>query len=45
MFKMVALILAIELRKAMADSALIGFPKMWKLVPTMNPIKEITIIS
>jgi hypothetical protein len=43
--KMPALIEAIELRKTRADSALIGFPKIWKLVPIANPINEIAIIS
>lgn len=43
--KIAELISAIELRKTRADSALMGFPKIWKLVPIVNPIKERTIIS
>jgi hypothetical protein len=42
---MPALIDAIELRNVSADSALMGFPKRWKLVPISNPITEMVIIS
>ena len=45
MLKIAALISAIELKKVRADSAFMGFPKMWKIIPIVNPIKKSVISS
>lgn len=45
MLKIVALISAIAPKKLKADAASTGFPKTWKIVPMMSPVKKSVMSS
>ena len=45
MLRIVALISAIAPKKLKADAASTGFPKTWKIVPMMSPVKKSVMSS